>query len=73
MTKLTAAEIRAIRKSTGLSQVKFAEVYELGFESLKKWEQDRMSPLGPINAYLVIIREHQQLVADVLQAARNSI
>lgn len=62
-------EVRKIRKSTGLSQAKFAEVIQVGVGTLRNWEQGRRDPTGPAKALLKVIKKDPkhtiELLADV--------
>lgn len=49
-------DVRAIRASTGLSQVKFAELLDIEVATLRNWEQGRRAPTGPARALLRAIR-----------------
>lgn len=51
-----AVDVRAIRASTGLSQVKFAELLDIEVATLRNWEQGRRVPTGPARALLRAIQ-----------------
>ena len=45
-------DVRAIRRTTGLSQAKFAELLSIEVSTLRNWEQGRREPTGPARALL---------------------
>jgi putative transcriptional regulator len=47
-----ALSVKEIRKSTGLSQVRFAEMIDVQIATLRNWEQGRRVPTGPAKALL---------------------
>jgi len=49
-------DARAIRRQTGLSQSKFAELLGIELSTLRNWEQGRRQPTGPARALLRAIR-----------------
>jgi putative transcriptional regulator len=51
-------DVRAIRRSTGLSQAKFAELLSIEVSTLRNWEQGRREPTGPARALLRAIRNN---------------
>jgi putative transcriptional regulator len=66
---LTAGEVRAIRRRSGLSQAAFADAYGLNLRTLQDWEQGRAQPDGPARAYLLVIDREPRAVARALAAA----
>jgi putative transcriptional regulator len=66
---LTADEVRAIRRRSGLSQAAFAAAYGLNLRTLQDWEQGRAEPDGPARAYLLVIDHEPRAVARALAAA----
>lgn len=60
-------EVRAIRKSTGLSQAKFAKVIHVAVGTLKNWEQGHREPTGPARALLHVIRKDPKHVMQALE------
>jgi len=61
-----AIDVRAIRKLTGLSQPKFAELIGIELATLRNWEQDRREPTGPARALLRAIRNEPLAVIKAL-------
>ena len=53
---LSATEVRAIRKSTRMSQPVFAAVLNVGAHTVAQWEQGNRSPSGPSLRLLDLIR-----------------
>ena len=54
---VSPTEVRAIRKSTGLSQAKFAKVIHVAVGTLKNWEQGHRDPTGPAKVLLNVIKK----------------
>ena len=63
---ITPVEVRAIRKSTGLSQAKFAKVIHVPVGTLKNWEQGHRDPTGPAKVLLQVIRKDPRHVMKTL-------
>ena len=61
-----ALEVKAVRRATGLSQTKFAEVIDVQIGTLRNWEQGRRSPTGPAKALLKAIRNDPKHVLEAL-------
>ena len=51
-----AAQIKAIRKATGLSQAKLAALLDVQVTTLQNWEQGRREPSGPAKALLKALK-----------------
>jgi putative transcriptional regulator len=62
-------DVRAIRKSLGLSQEEFAAKYSFGLARLRDWEQGRSAPDGAVRAYLLVIQREREAVDRALRAA----
>ena len=60
------ADVRALRKFTGLSQVRFAEALGISVHTLRNWEQDRRTPEGPALALLRVVARHPRVVHENL-------
>ena len=56
-----AAEVRAIRERTKLSQSEFAGLMGVSVKTLQNWEQERRHPTGPAAALLTIIAREPRL------------
>jgi len=64
--EIDALQVRNIRKSTGLSQVRFAEMIDVQVATLRNWEQGRREPTGPAKALLRAIRNDPDHVLRAL-------
>jgi putative transcriptional regulator len=64
-----AVGVREIRKATGLSQQKFADIIHVNVGTLKNWEQGRREPTGPAKALLQVIKADPQYVIETLAHA----
>jgi putative transcriptional regulator len=62
-------DVRAVRKSTGLSQEQFAAQYSFGLGRLRDWEQGRSAPDSAARAYLIVIARERAAVDRALRAA----
>lgn len=67
---ISAIEVREIRKSTGLSQEKFARIIHVDVGTLRNWEQGRRDPTGPARALLHVIRSNPKETLRALADAR---
>ena len=67
--EVTADIVREIRKSTGLSQEKFAHLFHISVGTLRNWEQGRRRPDGPAAALLIAIRNDPKHVLAALNSA----
>ena len=63
-----AFDVRAVRRLTGLSQAKFAELLGIELSTLRNWEQGRRAPTGPARALLRAIRNNPIEVIKALAA-----
>ena len=66
---VTSDIVREIRKSTGLSQEKFASLFHISVGTLRNWEQGRRRPDGPAAALLIAIRNDPEHVVAALNPA----
>ncbi|MEQ9813958.1 MAG: helix-turn-helix domain-containing protein [Azospirillaceae bacterium] len=64
-----AIDVRAIRRTTGLSQEKFSALYGIPAATLREWEQGRRVPDGAARAYLMVIRTIPVEAANALRRA----
>jgi putative transcriptional regulator len=62
-------DVRATRKSLGLSQAAFAAKFGFQPATLKNWEQGRTRPDGPARVLLAVIARHPEAVEDALRKA----
>lgn len=61
-----AAQVKAVRALTGLSQAKFAKVLDVDVGTLRNWEQGRREPTGPARSLLRAIKNDPQHVMSAL-------
>ena len=64
--KIDALQVRNIRRATGLSQARFAEMIDIQVATLRNWEQGRREPTGPAKALLRAIRNDPDHVLKAL-------
>ncbi len=56
-------EVRALRKSLGLSQPKFAGLVNVGLRSVQAWEQGQRRPDGAATALFFLLKSHRQVAS----------
>lgn len=61
-----ALQVKEIRKSTGLTQAKFAALIDVQLGTLRNWEQGRRDPTGPAKALLKAIHNDPVNVLNAL-------
>lgn len=64
--EIDALQVREIRKATGLSQARFAEMIDVQVATLRNWEQGRREPTGPAKALLRAIHNDPDHVLKAL-------
>lgn len=64
-----AAQVRAVRAATGLSQAQFARLIEVNVGTLRNWEQGLRTPTGPARALLKALKSRPAEVVEALRAA----
>jgi putative transcriptional regulator len=62
-----AIRVQIVRKSTGLSQPRFAERFRIPLGTLRDWEQARSAPDGAAIAYLRVIEREPNAVVRALE------
>ena len=62
-------DVRAVRRSLGLSQSEFAAKFGFQPATLRNWEQGRTRPDGPARVLLAVIARHPEAVEDALRKA----
>lgn len=62
--RVKTMEIKELRACTGLSQNKFANMFEIPVATLKDWEQGRRTPPGYVVNMIKTILEYQGLYKD---------
>lgn len=65
---LGGLDVKAIRKSTRLTQEAFAMCYGFNLGRLRDLEQKRTRPDSVVRAYLLVIRKNPKAVMDALAA-----
>ena len=63
---LRARLIRKTRTDLGLSQVEFARRFKVPVGTLRDWEQARATPPDFAIAYVRVIGQHPEMVAEVV-------
>ena len=64
--KITAVDVKKIREKTGLSQPKFANLFQIAVGTLRNWEQGRRHPEGPAVALLHVIDKEPESTVRAL-------
>lgn len=59
-------DVRAVRRRTGLSQVKFSTAFGFALDALRNWEQGRRQPDVCARAFLVVIDREPEAVRRAL-------
>ena len=62
-------DVRAIRRSTGLTQTAFADRIGVSVATLRNWEQGRRRPEGPARVLLSVIAGNPRIVEETLGSA----
>ena len=65
----SGADVAALRKFVGLSQVNFAKAMGISVHTLRNWEQGRRRPEGPALALLRIAAKHPRIIKESLESA----
>ena len=60
----SGADVTALRKFVGLSQVEFAKALGISVSTLRNWEQGRRKPEGPALALLRIAARHPRIISE---------
>jgi putative transcriptional regulator len=63
---INALAVKEIRRATGLSQAKFADIVDVQVGTLRNWEQGRREPTGPAKALLRAISKDPKHVLKAL-------
>ncbi len=64
----TPAQIKAVRRKTGLSQAVFARAFNLSLDTVKGWEQGKRSPDTAASNYLRMIQADPEYVQKTITA-----
>lgn len=65
----SGADIAALRRFVGLTQVQFAGAMGISVHTLRNWEQDRRQPEGPAIALLRIAARHPRIIRENVERA----
>lgn len=57
--------VASIRKRTGLSQTRFAELLGVSVRTLQDWEQNRRTPSGAARTLLLIAHKNPKALLEV--------
>lgn len=60
----SGADVAALRRFVGLSQVQFAAAVGISVHTLRNWEQNRRRPEGPALALLRIAARHPRVIRE---------
>jgi DNA-binding transcriptional regulator YiaG len=63
------ADVAALRRFVGLSQMQFAQAIGISVHTLRNWEQGRRRPEGPAIALLRIAARHPRIIREYLTSA----
>lgn len=63
-------DVKAIRTALHMTQRDFASTFGFGIDQVKQWEQGRSRPLDGSRAYLLLIRQHPEQIAAMLEQVR---
>ena len=58
-------DVAGIRKKTGLSQARFAQLLGVSVRTLQDWEQGRRCPSGAARTLLMIADKNPQVILEV--------
>ena len=59
-------DVKAIRRSTGLSQAAFSSQFGFSLNALQNWEQNRRKPDSAARAFLTVIKKEPDAVRRAL-------
>jgi DNA-binding transcriptional regulator YiaG len=68
---MSGKDVADIRRSTGLSQSKFASTFRLSIKSLQKWERDERKPPPPIATLLHLIARNPSDACTTMRSVEN--
>ncbi|MBP7339492.1 helix-turn-helix domain-containing protein [Niveispirillum sp.] len=61
-------DVRAVRKSVGITQAEFSARYGIPLETLRKWERGTRSPEIAAQQYLRVIQKNPSLIAEMVES-----
>ena len=62
-------DVRAIRRSAGMTQAQFAAAYQFSFRTVQEWERGAKTPSGPARTLLLAIKADPEGLRRALAAA----
>ncbi len=62
-------DVRALRRTLGLTQAQFAERFGFSLGAVRDWEQARAAPEGATRTFLLVIAREPEAVERALRAA----
>jgi putative transcriptional regulator len=65
-TIINVPDVTSVRRSTGLSQAKFAELLGVSVRTLQDWEQGRRAPSGAARTLLTIADKDPKVLLYIL-------
>ncbi|MBS0274859.1 MAG: helix-turn-helix domain-containing protein [Proteobacteria bacterium] len=65
-------DVAAVRKKTGLTQERFANIYGFSPATIRDYEQKRRTPDSAVRAYLMVIDANGELVRGVVCPRGNT-
>jgi DNA-binding XRE family transcriptional regulator len=65
-SELSSKEIRHLRRKAGLSQEKLAQVLDISWPSISRWEREQASPRGEARLRLRRLNELVQQIGNAL-------
>ena len=65
---VTPAQVKAVRRKTGMSQAVFARAFHLSLDTVKGWEQGKRSPDAAASNYLRMIQANPEFVQKTIAA-----
>jgi putative transcriptional regulator len=68
VTLQTSPDVAHLRKRLKLSQKRFAQVYHINAETLKKWEQHKREPDSISRAYLKCIAKNPKIIEKLVNS-----
>jgi putative transcriptional regulator len=72
VVRVPQIDVAEVRKKTGLSQGKFANIFGFSSSTLKNWEQKRNAPAGPSRVLLTVIDRDPGAVLKALRVGAKA-
>jgi putative transcriptional regulator len=61
-------DVRAIRRTAGMTQAQFAEAFEFSIRTVQEWERGAKKPSGPARTLLRAIKADPEAIRKALTA-----